>query len=79
MTKEKETGVWGITRKMDFVHWFPDKKTLCEARNHKKGWLFIVRPNWSPDAPGTCSICLRLLELEKIEEQARRKDQKVKV
>lgn len=73
-----EDGVWGITRKMDLVHFFRGKRTICEGRNHKRGWLFIARPEWVPDAPETCPVCLKQLRLDKIEEQARKK-KKMKV
>jgi hypothetical protein len=59
---------WGITRKLDLVHYFRNSRTICEGKNHRKGWLFIARPDWTPTAPDTCPVCLRVLELEQIEQ-----------
>jgi len=60
---------WGITRKLDLVHFFRNKKTVCEGnKNHRHGWLFIARPNWVPGARDTCPVCLKVLDLEQIEQ-----------
>jgi len=72
LTTEQKPGTWGRTKKMDTVHYFRTNRTLCpNTKSKKHGWLFIPRPNWSPDLPGTCPICVQMLQDEKTEEQAR--------
>jgi hypothetical protein len=62
-------GIWGITRKMNIVHCFRDGRVIHPTGPcGKRGWLFMPRPKWNTAAPDTCPICLRVLELEQIEE-----------
>jgi hypothetical protein len=79
VTKEKEAGVWGITKNnRQTVHFFRNRRRLCPREHGSHGWLFVARPVWDPGLPGTCEICKDILQLEKIEEHAGKK-KKVKV
>jgi hypothetical protein len=60
--------VWGITRKMDEIHFFRNGRKLCPGHSQRHGWLFIARPNWQPYFPNTCKFCLKILELEQLEQ-----------
>jgi hypothetical protein len=55
-----EAGVWGITRKMDLVHLFRGKRTVCQGAHHERGWLFMARPNWQ-ESKGRkpCPECIK--------------------
>jgi hypothetical protein len=62
--------IWGLTRKMDVVHYFRDGRSICPtSKGHGHGWLFVSRPDWTPEHPFTCEKCRKILDFEKKESQ----------
>jgi hypothetical protein len=57
---------YGLTKKMDFIHYFRNGHTICptsKGRGH--AWLFVARPDHVPSCGDlTCPACLKLLEFE---------------
>jgi hypothetical protein len=43
------------------------------------GYLFMEMKGWDPENPSTCPVCKDILRFRKEQEQAGRKNQKVKV
>jgi hypothetical protein len=79
---------WGITHKRDVVHAFEPNargymKTICvspgKPGRKQHGYLFMEMKGWDPENPSTCPVCKDILRFRKEQEQAGRKNQKVKV
>lgn len=74
MTEKQERAVWGITKTdRKTVHLFRHGRRLCPGKNGGHGFLFLPRPNWDPELPGTCEICKDILALERKESQSHQK------